>query len=831
MNRSFKRMLLHSMKTIVPLTTLFTCTVLVSGSTLSSATNVADSTQSASAANVSGEVSLNLNGQPIQYRTPPRLIDNTLMVPLNDLSESLGVQMEWNESTQTAVATKADFSIKLVSGQAGATRQGESVTLDVAPQMENGQLLVPLRFFSESFDYHVYWDAPSRSVSVWDADKSLPTVGSFDRLLKLVEGSSYAGMGVSVTVKAEAAVSVTDRSAAKEKQSAGSAPAAPATASAESKPAYSKTNVQVEGVDEADIIKTDGSYIYQVNRNRVIVTKAAPADQMSVVNTIAFDDKHFRPAELYIDEKQMIVIGSTVFPQEAANIKPQAGDASASVAAVPSGESAVTTKEKKIISPALNRPAMKAIVYELNNRSDMNKVREIELDGRYVSSRKIGDSLYLIANKGMSLAPLRNDAATAAEKEAAVQRSLPSYKDSAIGGASIPIGLEDIRYFPQAVVPDYLIVAGLRVGEPNSKMNVTGYLGSGNQVYASLQNLYIAAGQYERTPVPLKDTAKPAVVMPQELSTAVYKFALDAGNVTYSGRGKVPGRALNQFSMDEHEGYFRIATTKGEIWRNDEHTSKNNLYVLDKSMQTVGKIEDIAPGEQIYSVRYAGNRAYMVTFRTVDPLFVIDLKKPEAPSILGKLKIPGYSNYLHPYDDNHIIGFGKDTIEVSGGGSGETVGLYQGMKMALFDVTDVTQPKELFVETIGGRGTESELLHNHKALLFSKEDGLLAFPVRVLENKQQSNASSMKDAMRTGDFTFQGAYVYKLDLTGGFRLQGKITHWTDEDYAKAGQYGGFNGRNIERILYIGETLYTSSQQMLKATHKTTFQELGTVAIP
>jgi len=233
-------------------------------------------------------------------------------------------------------------------------------------------------------------------------------------------------------------------------------------------------------------------------------------------------------------------------------------------------------------------------------------------------------------------------------------------------------------------------------------------------------------------------------------------------------------------------------------------------------------------------VRFMGDRGYMVTFKKVDPLFVIDLKDPAKPQILGALKIPGYSDYIHPYDENHIIGFGKDTIEVeqkdAQGNPIRTMAFYQGMKIALFDVSDVNHPVEKFKEIIGDRGTDSELLENHKALLFSKERNLMAFPVTVMEIKNKEDA--IKGNMpQHGEFSFQGAYVYDIDLQKGFKLKGRITHLSPEDYLKSGKGWYDSQKNLERIMYIGENLYTLSEGMVKANSMSDLKEVNALEIP
>ncbi|SCW59403.1 Secreted protein containing C-terminal beta-propeller domain [Paenibacillus tianmuensis] len=773
-------------------------------------------------------IALTLNGQPVSLSVQPRLIGNTLMVPLRELSEALGVKVQWDEAERSAAATKAERSIKLRLDSKEAFRGSEAVALDEAPALDNGNIMVPLRFFSESFDFNVYWDGANKRVTIVDADKSLPTVGSRERMEALLkESASVHGNGSGINLGSDNAIAVTEKSFAAAPQAAGSA----AKQSSDAAPSYSGTNVQVQGVDEADVIKTDGTYIYQVNRDRVLVTKAYPSENMSVVSTVYWADPNFYPQELYVDNNYLVVVGNTSYPTYE-KPGPIPYEASPSVSAEPG----IGEAKKMVIWPGRpTRSTTKTIVYGLGDRTQLKQVREAELEGHYVSSRKIGDSLYVVTNKSMNYFWIMRQEADSASKQA--NESLPAYRDSAAGAQFITIGYEDIRYFPKAVEPNYLLIGGLKLSKPDQKMQVTSYLGSGQNVYASPDNLYVTVSEYE----PVKEneqtvqTDGKTIVRPASLdmTSAIYKFGMDNGTVRYVGRGKVPGHALNQFSMDEHNGYFRIATTSGDMWRNDEHTSKNNVYVLNESLSVVGKLEGLAPGERIYSVRYAGNRAYMVTFKNTDPLFVLDLSKPQAPAMLGKLKIPGYSDYLHPYDENHLIGFGKEAVEVANkkGDGSDTVAFYQGMKLALFDVSDVANPKELFKETIGDRGTESPLLHNHKALLFSKEKQLLAFPVTVAELKDKTGANTPENASKYGDFTFQGAYVYRLDLQKGFQLRGKITHLTGEDMNKAGQHWYGSERNIERLLYIGDTLYSSSPDMLKANDLNTLREVGSLQLP
>jgi uncharacterized secreted protein with C-terminal beta-propeller domain len=296
---------------------------------------------------------------------------------------------------------------------------------------------------------------------------------------------------------------------------------------------------------------------------------------------------------------------------------------------------------------------------------------------------------------------------------------------------------------------------------------------------------------------------------------------------------EAPGTVLNQFSMDENNGYFRIAATVHRyVIRSGENSESNNVYIFNTGLNITGKLEDLAPGESIYSARFLGDRAYLVTFKKIDPFFVLDLSDPSNPKVLGKLKIPGYSDYLHPYDENHIIGVGKDTVEAEENDNPRATpggfAWYQGLKIAIFDVSDVSNPVQTFSVTIGDRGTQSEALNDHKAFLFDKEKNLLVIPVLLAEIKDKESAPKWS----YGDYVFQGAYVYKVTLESGFELKGRITHYTNSSsgsdaFARSGYY--FNGQNdIRRSLYIGNLLYTLSPTMIKINDLDTLDEIKTL---
>ena len=533
---------------------------------------------------------------------------------------------------------------------------------------------------------------------------------------------------------------------------------------------YSKTNTQVQGVDEADIVKTDGTYIYYLTNEKLTIINTENASQMKEMSTIKFDET-FTPEELFLNNDKLIVIGTRYEYDKT--------------------ERKIGIDEDYLYPNYMDKTYTSAKLYNVKDKINPTLERTVEVEGDYLTARMIDSNVYIASNKYMYYAYICN---TYKSTELNEDDFKPHYLDTATSNETKSINFDCIYYIPEFEDTNYLNIVAFNITN-NQEANVESYLGAGEEIYASKENLYVTKTKYD-----YEKNNKTSI------TTEIYKFNLNNANCTFAKAGDVPGSVLNQFSMDECNGYFRIATTDSTSWNSESNT--NNLYVLNENLETIGKIEGLAKGERIYSVRFMGNRAYMVTFVETDPLFVIDLSNPTTPTVLGELKIPGYSKYLHPYDETHLIGIGEDT-DVVNYGYGDRV-VTNGMKMAMFDVTDPNNPQELYNVKIGEKGTYSELLYNHKALLFSKEKNIIAFPVSITEDDYK--------------VTFQGAIVYGVSLEKGFELKTKISN-------SATDYDRYYSRNrVERIIYIKDTLFTLSNGLIKAVDLNTFETKGSIEL-
>jgi inhibitor of cysteine peptidase len=524
---------------------------------------------------------------------------------------------------------------------------------------------------------------------------------------------------------------------------------------------YSTTNIQVMGVDEPDFVKNDGKYIYILSGQRLVIVDAYPANNARIVSDTAIKGNS---VELFLEDDRLVVFSEL---EDEVYIKP------------PSSATPVPVW----------RPVTHAFVYSLRDRAAPEMVRDIAVSGRYYDARCIGTDVYLVTSDSVSW---RYD-----------EVLVPEVQEGE-GAASFPdIYYVDLPYYNY--VFHTISSFDLLEGEKGSIEAESFLIGYGSTLYVSKDNLYIA---YKKQ-VPYRWYESPLDAEGTDSSgetsdrTIIHRFAIHDGSIDYKAMGEVPGHLLNQFSLDQWNSHLRVATTV-EDWNSKGSIQYNNVYVLNGNLEIVGKLEYLAPDERIYSTRFVGDRLYMVTFKRIDPLFVIDLSNPAQPGVLGELKIPGYSDYLHPYDADHIIGIGKETEENEWGGIS-----IAGLKIALFDVSDVNNPALAGKVEIGAAGTDSEALYDHKAFLFDKDKNLLVIPVREVKRVPLIGGKYESYTQRI----WQGAYVFGVDPATGFTLKGTVTH---SDDAEPYYYWGAPSA-VKRSLYMDDVLYTVSSEKILMT--------------
>lgn len=479
---------------------------------------------------------------------------------------------------------------------------------------------------------------------------------------------------------------------------------------------------------------------------------------------ISYENENLNPREIYVKDKKLIVI-----TDEYNNI---------------CKTETFIAGESRMYDIADFKSKSGIIIYDITNIKQPKEIRRVMIEGTYISSRMIGDNVYFVANKniyGSNI--LRNQLEDLNQDD-----YKPRYIDTNSSEEEKCIDYNQIYLLDGTEETNYLMLAGINI-ESDEDAEIKTFLGAGQMVYSSEKNMYIATNKVEY--------GEGYEVIGS--TTHILKFAIDNGKIKFVAEGDIDGYINNQFSMDENGDTFRIATTTGNTWNIDKNTS-NNLYVLNEKLEEIGKITGFAQEEKIYSVRYVGDKAYVVTFKQTDPLFVIDLSVPSNPQILGELKLPGYSTYLHPYDETHIIGFGYETKE---NGTRITT---DGLKMVMFDISDLANPQVLFKVKIGNdRNIYSELLYNHKALLFSKEKNIIAFPLYSTSGRKRSSR----------------AVIYEIDLEKGFILKGEIGEISDEyNYNK----------EVKRIVFVNDTYYTLSNSLIKVANMNTLEVIKEIKL-
>lgn len=541
--------------------------------------------------------------------------------------------------------------------------------------------------------------------------------------------------------------------------------AAPDTAVTENSDSdYSNTNVQVDGIDEGDIVKTDGSYIYILHDSELIIMNADGAETAEVYRgTIAeqderttdgqYDYSYEYPYELYITGNYLIVLSTysdyTVYETDSYD------------------ERGYQDTSRVLLD-----------IYDVSNPESPKLLHQLGQDGSNIATRLVDNTLYLIS--AYYVYDINEDDPGT---------FIPSlYQD----GVSTLISEDCIGIMPYYDSTAYTILSAYDIPTGTLNANQT-VLGGGSTVYMNHENIYVAVSTYDETAsAPYTDSVYTVIDYTGTNKTAISRFDISGNGITLASTGTVNGNLNNQFAMDENDGNLRLVTTtysdtwsvytddsKGwefYDWSEDGSQTSNALYVLDSAMNIVGSVTDLASDEVVYSVRFDGNTAYFVTFRTIDPLFAVDLSNPTSPKVLSTLKIAGFSQYLHLYSDDRLFGLGMD--------ADEETGMTDGMKLTMFDTKDpanVTEKHTLLLDS-----EYSTALYNHKAILIDRDKNIIAFPVE------------------------DGYAVYGYSDDNGFYLR---AHFDADSW-----YGDARG------LYIGNYIYIVSYDGLTVLDMNNFTE-------
>ncbi|UQA60332.1 beta-propeller domain-containing protein [Polyangium aurulentum] len=564
-------------------------------------------------------------------------------------------------------------------------------------------------------------------------------------------------------------------------------------------PAHSDTNTQVAGVDEADIVKTDGNNLYLLHGQSLEILKSWPISDLGVASSTAVEGN---PIEMFVADGKIVVYsqvdGSEIY--SAAGVAPRAPYYEYGYAAEPAWDG--------MPNPYYS-PLTKITVFDVSGGAP-SVSKELYFEGNYASSRRVDAHVRTILSGGaygpaLSYYPeITGEYPDTAEEWKALFEDLRFKNTLAIYSSKVSDWLPnrfekkngqieaiapscESYYMPPEASTGYGLVQveSFDLDALNAPIAETSVVGAVDTVYANESSLYLAARGWT------DPMFSPGLTPEDTSSTYLHKFDLtaDPAHPAYVASGSVAGHVRNQFSLDEKDGILRIATTR-QLVSQTEWTSTNDVYALRQNgdeLKEIGSVKDLAPGEQIYSARFVGDRAYVVTFRQVDPLFVIDFKNPQAPKVLAELKIPGFSEYMHPMDEGHLLTIGQDAT---------AEGQVTGLALQVFDVVDAKNPKLLHKHVFSGQDYGySEAAYNHKAFNWYEPLHLLAFPFQAYDAM-----GGMKTSLELFDVT----------VADGIKKRGAVDHTGFFQSDPYGYCGGYYGVGVRRGVFIDKYVYAIS---------------------
>mmetsp|Transcript_8055 Transcript_8055/g.19635 ORF Transcript_8055/g.19635 Transcript_8055/m.19635 type:complete len:858 (+) Transcript_8055:124-2697(+) len=560
---------------------------------------------------------------------------------------------------------------------------------------------------------------------------------------------------------------------------------------------FSTTNVQVAGIDESDWIKTDGDFIYSVGGHQLVIVRARPASKREVVSRTSLRADRVTKDARFLAAEQALLSGDSLLVMSAAELR----------------------------SKGRTLQALVIQAWDVSDPSQPELVRTRTIEGRLATGRLVGDYAMLAVGAAVHL---DGDPPTEESEEAI----LPVWHAGDDGDDSWDpqpaVQCSEISYVEEVQGRSLAMLYAVRMtGKDAGKVvdrhaTAVGTAWSEIAVVATNDSFYLATYNQQWWCPHESDCAHSAWWCSEAArlarqgrggceyrdGTVILAFTLDSGKITLRATGTVPGYLLNQFSMDEHEGHLRVAFSRNAwgracfpgtcTWRACD-CSDSGVDVLDKyTLTRVGRVAGLGRGERIYAVRFVGAVGYLITFRLIDPLFTLDLSDPTNPHVLGELKIPGYSDYLHPINKTALLGVGHD---------GTDEGLILGVKVSLFDVSNLAEPKEHMTYALEDE-TSTPVSRDHKAFYWHPSENLVVLPVQLDDYSRKCfPRRSSARILHVGDHSIE--------------RRGSISHDAAREARKSEGWetcvSQCDGAFIWRALHIGDTLFTISDGEIVAS--------------
>lgn len=527
--------------------------------------------------------------------------------------------------------------------------------------------------------------------------------------------------------------------------------------------AHGQTNTQVENVDEADIIKNDGTYLYIVRGNKVLIYRASDLKKVSSIALKKIEKENRSISDIYLSGKRLVIM--TTLYEEPEN----PGNIYHGCCLKWYGYSDAKTE---------------CLVYSLENIEKPELVFTQTQSGFLRTSRLVGNTLYTVSQYGVNIYSNEDE-----KDEDYNNRCIPEINGKKISRDKIDFSQKDESSI-------YVVISACDIASGESNNTGYAYFGLMNDLYCTENKMYLSNDMY------LYDEESKKYKVEEGEYTQVYSVSLTPENIEFNGKGLLKGQFLNQFSMDEYNGYFRCALTS----RDDNWQATSTVTVLDKDFNEVSSVTLPARNEEVKAVRFMGDVAYVVTYENTDPLFVLDMSDPENPKVDGEVKLPGFSAYIHPINDRYIVGVGE---------GGNNFGTDGSVKVTIFDISDKKHPQICSESKI--KNAYSEIEYNHKAFLYYPEKNIIAIPVKTDEETKNAYKEISKYYLlkvSDGKLSTVGEYIHEVNTFNYYDDVEEYTEVYNSEFSE--EYIDDYIDEFFRGTYIDETFYTISEKKICA---------------